>query len=348
MWFVTLHALRPCMKNVLRRQNTWLFSALVVAALSGTAILAFRAFRMPLLSFRGTPRPLSTEEADIRGRLTKHVHVLSVEIGERNLNHFAELQAASAYIERRLREFGYDVTEHPYVVAGRQVRNLEAIVPGVRAGESVVVGAHYDSVIGTPGANDNASGVAAVLEIARLLRDTHPDRTLRFVFFVNEEPPYFQTPDMGSFVYARRLREAGVKVRGMLSIETIGSYYDAPGTQQYPAGIGSLFPDTGNFLGFVGNLESRRLLQDAIEAFRRIAELPSEGMAAPASIPGVGWSDQWAFWEHGYPAIMVTDTAPFRYPHYHTMQDTPDKLDFMRLTHAVIGLRQVAHELCRL
>lgn len=315
----------------------------VLAILLLTGFLALRGFRMPLRSFTGTPKPLNAGMLELRTRLSGHVDNLAVTIGERNLEHYGALNAAAAYIEDSLRKSGYAPVSQAFICRGKQVRNLEAIIPGgALAGEHVIFGAHYDSVIGTPGANDNASGVAAVLEIARMLKDSSPDRTLHFVFFVNEEPPYFQTPEMGSFVYAAGLRKDRVNVTAMLSIETIGSYYDDSGTQKYPAGLGSLYPDVGNFIGFAGNLESRQLLQRSIAAFRSVAELPSEGTVAPSSVPGVGWSDQWAFWQHGCPAIMVTDTAPFRYPYYHSSQDTPDKIDWIRFTRAVEGLRQVA------
>ena len=191
-------------------------------------------------------------------------------------------------------------------------------------------------------ANDNGSGVAAMLALARRFAQTPAQCTLRFVAFVNEEPPYFLSEQMGSFVYAGRCKARGDEISAMISLETIGYFSDAPHSQTYPApGLGVFYPTVGNFIGFVANVHSRALLRRSIAFFRKHAGVPSEGAALPAFIPGVSWSDQWAFWQHGYPGIMVTDTAPFRYPHYHSATDTPDKLDYDRFTLVVSGMEKV-------
>ena len=239
---------------------------------------------------------------------------------------------------------GYTAHAQRYATSLGEVRNVEVEVPG-NARESIVVGAHYDSVMGSPGANDNGSGVAAALELARLFRAASPVRTIRFVWFVNEEPPFYKGEDMGSRRYVKRLVERGEKVAGMFSLETIGYYADAGGTQQYPPPLAALYPDTGNFLAFVANIGSRALLRESIGAFRRHARFPSEGVAAPSFVPGVDWSDHASFWEAGFPALMLTDTAPFRYPHYHTANDTPDKVDYERLARVVTGLHGMLHDL---
>jgi Zn-dependent M28 family amino/carboxypeptidase len=241
---------------------------------------------------------------------------------------------------------GYAVVEQTYTVGGQPLSNLEAQLIGSdnTAGQAVI-GAHYDNVEGTVGADDNASGVAAALELARLLRTSKLRRTVRFVFFVNEEPPYFQTEQMGSLVYARNLRRDGVRVEAMISLETIGFYSDAPGSQKYPPGLNLFYPSRGDFVAFVGNPESRDLLRRAVRTFRESAQFPSEGIAAPASWPGIGWSDHWSFWQEGYPAIMITDTAPFRYPYYHTALDTVDKIDFEKMARVVDGMRNVVASL---
>jgi Zn-dependent M28 family amino/carboxypeptidase len=207
------------------------------------------------------------------------------------------------------------------------------------------VGSHYDSVVGTVGANDNASGVAATLELARLLKGNKLRRTVRFVFFVNEEPPYFQTEQMGSLVYAHQLRRDGIPVAAMISLETIGFYSDARGSQKYPALVSLFYPSRGNFIAFVGNDESRDLVRRAVRRFRESARFPSEGIAGPPTLPGVGWSDHWSFWQEGYPAIMITDTAVFRYPYYHTALDTADKVDFEKMARVVDGVRNVVASL---
>ena len=271
--------------------------------------------------------------------------MLGGEIGERNLSRYPQLQAAAQYIENNLTEPDWKVRRDEYEVQGRSCSNIEAELPGASS-EIVLIGAHYDSVFGSPGANDNGSGVAALLALARRFAGTHNAKTLRFVAFVNEEPPYFQTAEMGSFVYASRCRARGDQITAMISLETIGYYSHESGSQHYPAiGLGLLYPRAGNFIGFVGNVASGSLIRNVIAEFRRQARIPSEGGALPAIVPGVGWSDQWSFWQHGYPGIMVTDTAPFRYPHYHAASDTPDKLNYDARTRVVAGMEKVIHHL---
>jgi Zn-dependent M28 family amino/carboxypeptidase len=228
---------------------------------------------------------------------------------------------------------------------GQTCHNIEAEIRGADA-KILLIGAHYDSVFGSPGANDNGTGVAATLALARRFATAKPKRSLRFVAFVNEEPPYFLSGEMGSLVYARRCKERGDKISAMISLETIGYFSDAAHSQTYPSpGLGLFYPKVGNFIGFVSNVQSRALLRRVIALFRKHAKIPSEGAALPAFIPGVSWSDQWSFWRHGYPAIMVTDTAPFRYPHYHSSSDTPDKLDYDRFTLVVSGMEKVIENL---
>jgi Zn-dependent M28 family amino/carboxypeptidase len=222
------------------------------------------------------------------------------------------------------------------------VNNLEAVLPGHGAAdEIIVVGAHYDSVAGSPGANDNASGVAALLELARLLAGTALPRSVRFVAFANEEAPFFYGDEMGSNRYAARAQVQGERIVAMLSLETLGYYTDQPGSQRYPFPFSLFYPDTGNFIGFVGNFSSRALVRRAIGAFRAATSFPSEGVAAPSGMEGVHWSDHWSFWQAGYPAIMVTDTALFRYPHYHAATDTPEQLDYNGLARVTGGLAEV-------
>jgi hypothetical protein len=168
---------------------------------------------------------------------------------------------------------------------------------------------------------------------------------LRFVLFANEEMPYFQTDAMGSWVHARGCKRRGERLRAMFSLETMGHFSDAPGSQKYPPPLSRLYPDTGNFIGFVGNLASRSLLRESLGRFRAHATVPSEGAALPSGLPGVGWSDHWAFWQEGYAALMVTDTAPFRDPNYHRASDTPDQMDFDRLARVVVGLEAMLREL---
>ena len=247
---------------------------------------------------------------------------------------------AAEYIEAEFAATGHSPTRQSYQVSRLPVSNIELVLPGAATpDESIVVGAHYDTVSGSPGANDNGTGVAALLELARRLAGHPLRRTVRFVAFVNEEPPFFQTPQMGSVVYASAARARGDRIAGMLSLETMGYYSSAPGSQQYPSPeLAGLYPDVGDFISFVTNEASRPLLESASRAFVASTRVPLKGAALPEALPGTGWSDHWSFWQAGYQAIMVTDTAPWRYPHYHTAEDTPDKLEFGSFIEVVNGL----------
>jgi Zn-dependent M28 family amino/carboxypeptidase len=304
---------------------------------------------MPGKSWSAVLPPLTTEQVWLAERLRKHVVVLGEEIGERNLWRDGTLGATADYIEETLQAIGYAVSSQAYTVQGTRVRNLEAVLDGTSwAQEIVVIGAHYDTVRGSPGANDNASGVAGLLEIARLLAARPLARSVRFVAFVNEEAPFFYTWEMGSHRYARRAHERGDTITAMLSLETIGYYSDADGSQQYPNPVYAwLYPNTGNFIGFVGNLASRKLERQCLGSFRSHSAFPSEGVAAPGRMAGIHWSDHWSFWQEGYAAVMVTDTAWYRYPHYHASTDTPDRIDYQHLARVVAGLAQVTVDLAQ-
>ncbi len=310
-------------------------------------------FRIPGKSYHGHVPPLTDEQVVLREQLRKDVARLAGEIGDRNVNtEYENLCKASDFIEESFEGAGYKVSRQGYEVSlyslkGRECYNLEVEIMGSeRPDEIVVIGAHYDSLEGTPGANDNGSGVAALLALARAFVDKKPVRTLRFVAFTNEEPPYFLSDDMGSFVYARRCRERKENVVAMLSLETIGYYTDEEGSQNYPIGLMDfVFSTTGNFISFVGNIKSRKLLRDVTGFFREYAKFPSEAACLPEQIAGVAWSDQWSFWRNGYPGIMVTDTAPFRYPYYHTDEDTPEKINYDRFAYLVDMLERVTARL---
>jgi Zn-dependent M28 family amino/carboxypeptidase len=269
----------------------------------------------------------------------KHVHTLAGDIGERNVWRASALAAAEDYIAREWRSQGYEVGAQRYETNGADCANLEVVIPGAsRPDEIILAGAHYDSVQGSPGADDNASAVAALLEIARLLRCARPARTLRLVAFVNEEPPFFFFGEMGSGVYAKAARGRGDDIRVMFSLEMLGCYSDAPGSQSYPPFLRYFYPDRGDFVAFVSNLRSRHALKGAVAAFRAVSDFPCESAALPAWVPGVSWSDQLCFWRERYAGVMVTDTAFYRYRYYHTAFDTPEKLDYARLARLTEGL----------
>ena len=298
------------------------------------------------------PAALDSEDLVSMGeRLKGHVRHLASEIGERHFMRPEALEEAAAYIEHSLGEAGFEVAGQRFTAGGVEVRNIEVEIAGAeRPGEIVVIGAHYDTVSGTPGANDNGSGVAALIELARFFKEasmkTPPARTLRFVAFANEEPPFFQDPSMGSVVYAARCAERDESVVAMLALETMGWYSDEPESQKYPSPLlRAVYPGEGNFIGFIGNTESAGLVSRCVELFRGATDFPCEGAPMPDAVEMAGWSDHWAFWQIGAPAIMVTDTAPLRYPHYHEPTDTPDKVDFARLALVVEGLRAVVRGL---
>jgi peptidase M28-like protein len=319
------------------------YPALLLFALG---LLWVVSIRMPGRSFGGALPPLSAELTESRRQLRGHVDMLAGRIGERNYVKLRALDSAASYVHATLSSFGYAVTEQRYIANGATFRNIEATLPGrAQPTEIVIVGAHYDAVTGSPGADDNASGTAGMLEIARQLKGTTPNRTIRFVGFVNEEPPFFFTAHMGSRRYAHAARERGDNIVAMLSLETIGYYLEGPRSQRYPPIIGMFYPDRGNFIAVVGNVGSRSLVRRVVSDFRELASFPSAGTAAPKQIPGISWSDQWSFWMEGYDGVMITDTAPFRNKNYHEITDRPDSLNYDHMARVVDGVSRTVMRL---
>jgi len=314
-----------------------------VAALVGLPVGGFLWMTsVPGNSHAGPLPPMTPEHALLAGRLRETVTSIANE--PRNVAHPAALERAATQIEARLRALGYAVRPQMFEADGRQVRNIEIVIEPATAGAgTLIVGAHYDSYRDSPGANDNGTGTAAVLELARLLADLRGVAAIRIrlVLFVNEEPPFFKTDRMGSLVYANRLRQSREEVIGMLSLDTLGYYSDAAGSQHYPFPFNLRYPDRGNFVAFVGSLSSRGLVRRTVKSFRELAPFPSEGGAAPGFIHGIDWSDHWSFEQAGFPALMVTDTATFRFPHYHGTADTAETVDYDRLARVVWGLSRV-------
>jgi hypothetical protein len=331
-----------------RSRRVLVFALILVAALAALAWFAvWFVTATPGSRYRGALPPLDADGRRIAENLK--AHVLAVASEEHNIGHPEALERSARYIEATLSGLGYDVSRQEFETEGVKVRNIEVALSGdaAEATKLLVVGAHYDSRAGAVGANDNGSGAAAVLELARLLRGFRPAKgvELQLVLYVNEEEPYSRTEHMGSVVHARSLAEAGAEVTAMLSLETIGCYSDAPGSQRYPFPLSLFYPSRGDFIAFVANLRSRSLLHRVIGSFRKRVAFPAEGTAAPESLSDIGRSDHWAYWRQGWPALMVTDTAPFRYAHYHTLQDTPDKLDYERLARVVKGLEGAVRDL---
>lgn len=292
---------------------------------------------------------IAVAAAPLEQELRGHVTMLAHTIGPRAVGHGRSLPQTVDYIVSEFEKTGLTVRRLGYDARGVTCENIEVEWRGaLKPDEIVVVGAHYDSVVVTPGADDNASGVAALLSLARGFRQAGraPERTLRFVAFTNEEPMYFQTRFMGSRVYARNCKERGDNIVAMLSLESIGYYSEEKGTQHYPSFWVALFrPSQGNYLAFVGNRASKQLLKQVAGTFEATNTLRCQSAALPDWVQGAGWSDHWSFWQEGYPALMATDTATFRNPHYHQPTDTPDTLNFDYFAKAVTGLHAVVAEL---
>ncbi len=323
--------------------------------------LAFSAgcmsINMPGKSYSG-PIEFSAKEKALSKELKRDVAILADEIGERNLEHYDNLCKSAEFIKNSFKEAGYKVRVQEYKapkgILSRSWKdtgyedqvycNIEAEAKGAALPEEIIiVGAHYDSapVPGCRAANDNASGVAATLALARHFAAKKLKRTIRFVAFANEEPPFFWTKAMGSYVYAKDCKEKKEKIVAMLTPETIGYYSSEEKSQKYPFPVGLLYPSKGDFIAFVGNSASSDLVKKCVKTFRETTNFPSQGGALPIIIPRIGASDQWSFWQMGYPGLMVTDTAPYRYPFYHTSSDDPDKLDYDSMAKVVFGLEQI-------
>lgn len=324
----------------------WLYSVVV----SGLVVYLTYATWMPGSSYAGELPTQTPQERATRDRLRGHVEALANEIGARNVDHPDQLLEARNYLWGVLTAPSSGGSGKVWLEAideGRGAENIVFEVSGTSGTEVVVVGAHYDSCDDSPGANDNGSGVAVALELARAIARRPAANVIRVVLFANEEPPFFQLPGMGSRSHSLNARRRGDPIRAMLSLETMGFYSEDVGSQRYPWPVGLLYPSTGNFIAFVGDLGSRALVHEAIGSFRVATPFPSEGAALPATFPGVDWSDHWSFRREGYPAILVTDTALYRDPHYHRPTDTSDRLNYDALARVTTGLEAVVRHLAR-
>lgn len=302
--------------------------------------LPLPSVHMPGNSFKGELPELTKEERKVSAHLKEYVNKLAIGIGDRNYRYPDKLQETADYIYDHFKKHGLSVKRQHFKFAEQDFENIEAEIKGAsKPDEIIIIGAHYDSC-DCPGANDNASGVAAIMELAHLMKRRVYSKTVRFVAFTNEEH-FFSKNGMGSFFYAKRCKERKENIIAMYSLETIGYYTDVKGSQKFPLGLKYFYPDTGNFVAFVSNGKSKKLLKSTVKSFRKHTDFPSEGLAAPAWVKGVAWSDHHQFWKKGYSALMITDTAFFRYPHYHTLEDTPDKMDFDKTARVVSGLNRV-------
>ena len=282
--------------------------------------------------------------------LTNHVRFLTELNPARNYQNIESLAKASEYIEQHFVSLGLDTRRQVWTVYGQEYSNVVARytsprpLEGNEARPLLVVGAHYDVAGDQPGADDNASAVAGLLETARLLAKLKPDLAydIELVGYCLEEPPFFGGTDMGSYVHAKSLHDAGIPVKGMICYEMIGYYSDEPGSQPVPdPSLVGLVPTVGNFIGVIGRPEHREFNQAFYQAMAKDSEIEVVGIGLPdqhfpSALSGlVGLSDQRNYWKFGYPALMINDTSYVRNPHYHQVTDTMDTLDFDRLTQTV-------------
>lgn len=271
-------------------------------------------------------------------RLEAHVRALAEDFSPRDYLHPANLDRAAAYVGAELERAGGRVSEQPFDAGGRTYRNVVAAF-GPAEGERIVVGAHYDAAGPYPGADDNASGVAGLIELARLVGRAPPPVCVELVAYTLEEPPFFRSAHMGSAVHAHSLRLGRVRVRAMVALEMIGCFSDAPGSQRFPMGLlRAFYPSRATFITVVGRMGEGRLVRRVRRAMQGASALDVRSINAPRWVPGVDFSDHACYWDAGYPAVMVTDTAFYRNPNYHTARDTPETLDYARMADVVRGV----------
>ncbi len=280
-------------------------------------------------------------------KLSATVTALAVEIGPRDLynNNRARLRRTEAYITARLRKAGYKVEFQEYLSSGVKVKNIIAVKPGAAAPkEIIIVGAHYDT-FNNPGADDDASGIAGLLELAEYAAPGKYGRTIKFTAFVNEEPPFFREAGMGSVVYAKAAAARKENIKAALILEMTGYYTEASVSQRYPPLIGPFFPGRGNFIAQVSNFSSRALARRADAAFKAASSLPIETVSLPTFVEGIDYSDHASFWAAGYPAVMFTDTSFYRNPNYHKRSDLPPTLNYTYMAAFLDGMKGVLDDL---
>jgi Zn-dependent M28 family amino/carboxypeptidase len=311
----------------------------ILFLLFSPVILVYFCVSMPGKTLSTDLLPLIKSQKESSGRLKQNVMQLAGEIGERNYGVPKAYNKAADFIAEAFRKSGL-VPYEEELGDKLQFRNIIAEHYGTSLpDEVIIVGAHYDTVWLSPGADDNASGVAVMLEIARQLKTIQLARTIRFVAFANEEYPHFLTDNMGSLFHAKRSYEREDKIIAMLSLEMLGYFSDEANSQSYPAPLSWFYPDKANFIAFVSDFSSRNLLKKCISIFRETMTFPSEGLTAPvALIPDIRRSDQAALWRYNFPAFMVTDTAAYRNSGYHNAKDVPDSLDYEAMARITTGL----------
>ena len=290
-----------------------------------------------------TPTPSTPLPVDV-ARLEAHVKRLSVDFHPRRYDRLDNIERTVQYIADELRTTGAAVSTQDIEVGGRTYKNVIARF-GPATGPLLVIGAHYDSFGITPGADDNASAVAGLLELARLLGQAPATRSIELVAYAFEEQPRSSNADMGSAWHARALRTANREVSLMLSLEMIGYFVDAPGSQRFPApGLSLLYPNRGDFIALVGRLSDYGVMRRVKSAMSGATRLPVHSINSPRRVPGIENSDHVNFWDADYPALMVTDTAYLRNPNYHGPGDTWQTLDYRRMAQVVQAVYAVTQQ----
>jgi hypothetical protein len=323
----------------MRTRKIFVFTVMTVLVAGAAAGYAWYRLTQPFVTTRETAAPAGQTAS--AARLEQLVRKLSTDFADRTFDNETRLEGAAAYLESQLARLGFKVESQRFTAEGRPYRNL-VVKLGPDTPEVMVVGAHYDVAGEQPGADDNASGVAGLLELARLLKGQSFRQRVELVVYTNEEPPFFRTPYMGSAVHARSLTESGKRVSLMLSLECIGYFSDEPGSQDHPVRLlNAMYPTTGNFISLVGFYQDGDIARQVKAAMKSASDLPVYSINAPGFVVGVDFSDHLNYWNEGYVGMMVTDTAFYRNKAYHTPQDTADRLDYRRMAKVVDGVRAV-------
>lgn len=324
----------------MRRSRKILVTGVVLPLFLAGAAAGYAWYRLtqPFVSAGATIPAAQTASA---ARLEQLVHKLSTDFPNRTFDNGTRLEGAAVYLESQLSGLGLKVESQRFTARGRPYRNL-VVRLGPDTPEVMVVGAHYDVAGEQPGADDNASGVAGLLELARLLKGQSLRQRVELVVYTNEEPPFFRTPYMGSAIHARSLTESGKRASLMLSLECIGYFSDEPGSQDHPVRLlNAIYPTTGNFISLVGFYQDGDISRQVKAAMKSASDLPVYSINAPGFVVGVDFSDHLNYWNEGYVGMMVTDTAFYRNKAYHTPEDTADRLDYRRMAKVVDGVRAV-------
>jgi Zn-dependent M28 family amino/carboxypeptidase len=324
--------------------RTWVRSMAVAFAIVAILVAALLVFiTQPVFSAASAKAPLLAKP----DRLKTDVAFLTEDPHRRSYPRVSELDRAANYVHQQFVTTGARVSEQTYIVDEQTYRNVIASF-GPEGGERIVVGAHYDSYGGLPGADDNASGTAAILELARLLTKESLKTRVDLMAYTLEEPPFFRTAGMGSMHHAKSLRDAKVKLKGMICLEMVGYFTDAPDSQQYPVGVlKSMYPSRGDFIAVVGSTSDVGLVRKVKAAMIQANDLPVSSINAPGALTGVDFSDHLSYWQHGYSAVMISDTSFFRNDYYHTPRDTAETLDYPRMARVVDKVRNAVIALAK-